>query len=118
MKCEPLRNKKQEMKKHIHASTNNSDKERKEFNVGYEKGIDDSFDIFTSFVDLYKHYKNDLKLLMNEQKHVWSIWVQYYETQTDIHPSNYLSKYNDWLFEYIFYDVNSTKPNDFLSVLQ
>ena len=116
MKCEPLRNKKQKMKKDILASKDYSNKEKKEFILGFEKGVDDSFDVFASFFDVYKRYKNDLKLLMNEQNHVWSKWVQYYEAQTDIKTSNYLSRYNDWLFDYIFYDVNNTKPDDFLSL--
>ena len=116
MKCEPLRNKKQEMKKDILASKDYSNKERNKFYLGFEKGVDNSFDVFASFFDLYKRYKNDLKSLMNEQKHIWSKWVQYYETKTDINPSNYLNRYNDWLFEYIFYDVNSTKPDDFLGL--
>ena len=116
MKCEPLRNKKQKMKKDILASKDSSIKDGNELYVGYEKGVDDSFDAFASFIDLYKRYKNDLKLLMNEQKHVWSKWVQYYETQKDINTANYLNRYNDWLFDYIFNDVNSTKPDDFLTL--
>jgi hypothetical protein len=116
MKCEPLRNKKQEMKKDILVSKDYSKTERNEFYLGFEKGIDDSFDVFASFFDLYKRYKNDLKLLMNEQKPVWLEWVKYYETQTDINKSNYFSRYNDWLFHYIFYDVNGTKSDDFLSL--
>ena len=116
MKCEPLKNQKQKMKKNILASKDCSDKEKKEFILGFEKGVDDSFNAFASFFDVYKRYKNNLKLLMNEQNHVWSKWVQYYETQTDIKTSNYLCRYNDWLFDYIFYDVNNTKPDDFLSL--
>ena len=115
MKCEPLRNKKQKMKKDILALTEHNNTERKDFFVGYEKGVDDSFNEFATFFNVYKRYKNDLKLLMTEQKHIWSQWVQYYETQKDINTSNYLSRYNDWLFDYIFYDANNTKPDDFLS---
>ena len=116
MKCEPLRNKKQKMKKDILVSKKYSNKAGNELYLGYEKGVDDSFEVFASFFDLYKRYENDVKLLMNEQKHVWSKWVQYHEAQTDITTSNYFSRYNDWLFNYIFYDVNSTKPDDFLSL--
>jgi hypothetical protein len=57
-----------------------------------------------------------VKLLMNEQKDVWLKFVQYYETQSDTNPSNHLSRYNNWLFEYIFYDINDMNPNDFLSL--
>ena len=115
MKCEPLRNKKQKMKKDILASKEYNNKENNDLHVGYEKGVDDSFDVFASFFDVYKQYKNNLKLLMSEQKHIWGQWVQYYESQTDITKENYLSRYNEWLFNYIFSDANSTNPNDFLS---
>jgi len=84
--------------------------------LGFKKGVNDSFDIFASFVDLFKKYKNNVKLLMNEQKDVWLKFVQYYETQSDTNPSNYLNRYNNWLFEYIFYDINNMSPNDFLSL--
>jgi len=114
MKCEPLKNKKQEMKKGLLVSKNY--KERGEFCSGFEKGVDDSFDAFASFFDLYKRYKDNLKLLMNEQKPTWLEWVKYYEAKTDINKSNYFSRYNDWLFHYIFYDANSTKSDDFLSL--
>ncbi|MFH1100598.1 MAG: hypothetical protein V1726_00980 [Methanobacteriota archaeon] len=117
MKCEPYKNIKQKILKDILTSKNHSNKEKNEFYSGYEKGVDDSFDAFASYVDLYKHYKNDLKLLMNEQKHVWEQWVQYYEKQKDIDTTNYQSRYNDWLFEYIFYDTKKTKPDDFSSLL-
>ncbi len=53
MKCEPLRNKKHEMKKDILASKDH--KERNEFYLGFEKGVDDSFDVFASFFDLSAH---------------------------------------------------------------
>jgi len=116
MECEPLRNKKQKMKKDILSSKEYSNKARNDLYVGYQKGVDDSFNVFASFFDLYKQYKNDVKSLMNEQKHIWSKWVQYHEAQTDITKSNYLSRYNDWLFNYIFKDANSTKSDDFLNL--
>ena len=115
MKCEPLKNKKQQMKKDILLTKDKTSKDKNEFNLGFEKGVEDSFDVFASFIDLYKRYKNDLKSLMNEQKHIWSKWVQYYEKQTDINKSDYLSRYNEWLFEYIFNDVNNKNPDDFLN---
>jgi len=116
MKCEPLKNKKQKMKKDILALTDERINDRNEFHLGFEKGVDDSFEIFASFINLYKRYKNNVKLLMNEQKNVWSKWVQFYETQTDMNTSNYLVRYNNWLFEYIFYDVNNMNSDSFLSL--
>ena len=37
---------------------------------------------------------------------------KYYEAQKDTDKSNYLNKYNNWLFDYIFHDVNNLSPND------
>ena len=116
MKCEPLKDKKQKMMKNVLTSTDNNINDESEFYLGFKKGVNDSFNIFASFVDLFKKYKNNVKLLMNEQKDVWLKFVQYYETQSDTNPSNYLNRYNNWLFEYIFYDINNMNPNDFLSL--
>ena len=116
MKCEPLKDKKQKMMKDVLTSTDNNINDKSEFNLGFKKGVNDSFDIFASFVDLFKKYKDDVKLLMNEQKDVWLKFVQYYETQSDTNTSNYLNIYNNWLFEYIFYDINDMNHNDFLSL--
>jgi hypothetical protein len=114
MKCEPLKDKKHKMIKDVLKSTDNSINIESEFYLGFKKGIDDSFNVFASFIDLFKRYKNNVKLLMNEQKDVWQKFVKYYETQSDTNTSNYLNRYNNWLFDYIFYDVNNMSPNDFL----
>jgi hypothetical protein len=106
MKYEPLKNKKQKMKKDNLSFKNKKDSNRDDFYMGFEKGVDNSFDLFASFIELYKRYKNDVKLLMNEQKNIWSKWVKYYEKKSDIDTSNYLENYNNWLFDYIFSDVN------------
>ena len=116
MKCEPLKDKKQKMMKDVLTSTDNNINDESEFYLGFKKGVNDSFNVFASFVDLFKKYKNNVKLLMNEQKDVWLKFVQYYETQSDTNTSNYLSRYNNWLFDYIFYDINNVSPNDFLSL--
>jgi hypothetical protein len=116
MKCEPLKDKKQKIMKEVLKSTDKNIKNGGEFYLGYKKGVDDSFNIFTSFVDLFKRYKNNVKLLMNEQKDVWIKFVQYYENQSDKNTLNYLSRYNNWLFDYIFHDINNESPNDFLSL--
>ncbi|UCB59155.1 MAG: hypothetical protein JSV67_02325, partial [Thermoplasmatales archaeon] len=90
--------------------------DKSEFYLGFKKGVDDSFVIFASYVDLFKRYKNNVKLLMNEQKEVWLKFVQYYETQSDMNTLNYLSKYNNWLFNYIFNDVSDMDFDNFLSL--
>ena len=116
MKCEPLKNVKQKMMKDVLTSTDNNINDKSEFYLGFKEGVDDSFNVFASFVDLFKRYKNNVKLLMNEQKDVWLKFVQYYETQSDTITSNYLNGYNNWLFDYIFYDINNMSPNEFLSL--
>jgi len=116
MKCEPLKNKKEKIIKDILTSTDKNIKNESEFYLGYKKGVDDSFNVFNSYVDLFKRYKNNVKLLMNEQKDVWLKFVQYYETQSDKNTSNYLSRYNNWLFDYFFYDINNIGPDDFFSL--
>jgi hypothetical protein len=116
MKCEPLKDKKQKMIKNIIKSTDNNINDESEFYLGFKIGVDDSFNTFASFVDLFKRYKNNVKLLMNEQIDVWKKFVKYYETQSDTNKSNYLNKYNNWLFDFIFYDNNNLDSNDFLSL--
>ncbi len=116
MKCGPLKDKKQKMMKDVLTSTDNNINDKREFYLGFKKGVNDSFNVFASFVDLFKRYKNNVKLLMDEQKDVWLKFVQYYESQSDTNTSNYLSRYNNWLFDYIFYDINNMNPIDFLSL--
>ncbi len=116
MKCEPLKDKKQKIIKDVLKSADNKIDDKSEFYLGFKKGVNDSFNVFASYVDLFKKYKNNVKLLMNEQKDVWLKFVKYYETQSDSNTSNYLVRYNNWLFEYIFHDINNMNTNDFLSL--
>jgi hypothetical protein len=67
-------------------------------------------------VDLYKKYKNDVKLLMKEQKKVWNEWIKYYESHKEIKNSNYLETYNNWLFNYAFSNLNGKKTSDFFEI--
>ena len=116
MKCEPLKNQKQKMMKEIITSSDKKINNESEFYSGFKKGVDDSFNVFSSYIDLFKKYKNNVKLLMNEQKDVWLKFVKYYETQSNTNTSNYISKYNNWLFNYFFYDINNGDSDDFLSL--
>jgi len=116
MLCEPLKNKKQKMMKDVVTSIDKNISDESEFYLGFKKGVDDSFNVFTSYIELFKRYKNNVKLLMNEQKDVWLKFVQYYETQSDTNPLNYLSKYNNWLFNYIFYDIDNESIDNFLNL--
>ena len=116
MKYGPLKSKKQKMKKDTLKSMKHDVPEKNKFYSGFEKGVDDSFDLFASVVDLYKRYKGDVKLLMNEQRKVWSEWVNYYDSQSDIDVSTYLDRYNNWLFDYAFSDIDGKKSDDFFSL--
>ncbi len=115
MKYGSLKSKKQKMKKDVLKSTKHDVSEENKFYSGFEKGVEDSFDLFASVVDLYKRYKDDVKLLMNEQRKVWSEWVNYYDSRSDIDVSTYLDRYNNWLFDYAFSDIDG-KSDDFFSL--
>jgi len=104
MKYEPLKNRKEQLKKDLLKDKKN---EENNFHNGFKKGVDDSFSLFESYINLYKKYKNDIKLLMNEQKNIWSKWVKYYEKQSKVNSSDYLNIYNEWLFNYVFSDINN-----------
>ena len=116
MKFEPLKNKKEKMMKDIITTADKKINDENEFYLGFKKGVDDSFNVFSSYIDLFNKYKNNVKLLMNEQKDVWLKFVKYYETQSNTNTSNYLSKYNNWLFNYIFHNINNETIDDFLSL--
>jgi len=116
MLCEPLKNKKQKMIKEFIKPNNKNINVENEFFLGFKKGVDDSFNVFFSYVELFKKYKNNVKLLMNEQKDVWLKFVQYYESQSNNDATNYLNRYNNWLFNYIFYDLDNESIDDFLSI--
>jgi hypothetical protein len=117
MKCEPLKYKKQKLMKDILTTADNNITDKSEFHLGFKKGVNDSFEIFANYVDLFKRYKNSVKLLMNEQKDVWLKFVHFYENKSDTNKSNYLSIYNNWLFEFIFYDINNMEQDGFLSIV-
>lgn len=104
MKLESLQQKKQEIEKLVH----NYSKEGRHnsFDEGFQKGIDASFETFVTLIDQYQQYKDNVKLLMNEQKHLWEEWVQYYEKQAEIAQSEYLVRYNAWLFDYLFHQTH------------
>ena len=116
MKCEPLKDKKQKMMKDVLISVDKNSNDKSEFYLGFNKGVNDSFNVFASYIDLFKRYKNNVKLLMNEQNQVWKKFVKYYETQSDMNKSDYLNKYNNWLFDYIFYDINKLDSTGFLGL--
>lgn len=113
---EPLKNKKQKMMKDVFTSNDKKINKESEYYLGFKKGVDDSFNAFSFYIDFFKKYKNNVKLLMNEQKDIWLKFVKYYETKSDTNSSNYLSRYNNWLFNYIFSDINEESSDDFLSL--
>ena len=114
MKYESLRNKKQKIKKDGCTSKQKNSDDK--FYLGFVKGVDDSFEVFASYVEYYKGYKNDVKCLMNEQRNIWKEWVKFYEKQTDISKENYLDRYNNWLFDYIFSNISN--DDSFFSMME
>ena len=100
MKLESLYQKRQQIEKQVLSLSKVSAKNS--FDEGFQKGVATSFETFTSLIDQYKRYKNEVKLLMEEQKSLWKEWVRYYEKQPDIDQSEYLVRYNAWLFDYLF----------------
>ena len=62
-------------------------------------------DSVVSAVTFYKRYRNNIKRLLEEQKNVWKEFIVYYDSQPDMNKSDYLKKYNIWLFDYTFSDV-------------
>jgi hypothetical protein len=60
MRYEPLRDKKQKIKKEgCPGKQKNSENK---FYLGFVKGVDESFEVFATYVEYYKEYKNDVKL--------------------------------------------------------
>jgi len=114
MKLEPLSQKKHQLSKK--AKKNESLSEDESFSTGYIEGIKSSFDMFTQLIDQYKRYKNDVKLLMKEQKPLWKSWVSYYEKNNNISQNDYLQQYNSWLFNYIFQEKTDENTLSFLSL--
>ena len=111
MKYEPVKDKKRKMKKNIRKSAGSNVLDDDNFYLGFEKGVSDSFDLFASAVEEYKRYKDNVKLLMKEQQKVWLEWVSYYDSKSDIDNSNYLDRYNNWLFDYAFSDIDEEKSD-------
>jgi hypothetical protein len=114
MKLEPLPQKKQQLSKQ--AKNNESKKQDEAFSSGYIEGIKSSFDTFTQLIHQYKRYKDDVKLLMEEQKPLWKSWVSYYENKNNISQNDYLQQYNSWLFNYIFQECSEESTLSVLSL--
>jgi hypothetical protein len=109
MNYEPLKQKKQDIIKQKTKTAKKND----EFNQGFEQGVEDSFKMFASYVEMYNRYKEDVKLLMKEQKPLWKEWVTFFEKQNKVDKTDYLPLYKSWLFEYIFHDVNNEKTDGY-----
>ncbi len=101
MKLQPLSMQKESLKKKQAPS------QSKNYRDGFLEGIEESFKQFKLTIELYRKYKDNVKLLMEEQNNVWRKWVEYYEKQKNIDKDNFLQRYNDWLFSYIFDDESS-----------
>ena len=51
---------------------------------------------------------------MKEQQKIWSKWIKYYNTKKNINNDNFLDKYNDWLFSYIFSGLDNENSSGLL----
>ena len=79
-----------------------SSAKEKIYQEGFRDGVEESFKQFQVAIKMYKKYKDNVKLLMEEQNKVWKKWIEYYEKQSNINRENFLQRYNEWLFRYIF----------------
>ncbi len=73
-----------------------------DYKKGFEKGIDESFKLFSKYAKNYSKYYNNIKLLLKEDKRTWKKWIEFYDKQKNINKENYLNIYNKWLFDYFF----------------
>jgi hypothetical protein len=114
MKYDQLINKKKKLNKII----NNQDnfKDNKKYYEGLKEGVNESFDLFNLTIEFYKKYKDNVKLLMNEQNKLWLKWISYYNNQNDINNSNYKIRYNKWLFDNLFLNINNDKKIGLLEI--
>jgi thymidylate synthase len=73
-------------------------------------------DVLSSAVQFYKRYRNNVSLLMKEQRKIWKQWIDFFETSTEGIQSQplrerhtamhaYLDAYNEWLFDISFSDI-------------
>lgn len=95
MVLEPLSKQKQYLEKNILSGN-------EEYKKGYKEGVEEAFKQFEKTIKLYNRYKNNTKLLMEEQNKIWKKWISYYEKQRDINKKDFLQRYNNWLFSYLF----------------
>jgi len=109
-KLEPLINKKHKLKQE---KTSINDKK---INDIYDKAIDDSFSQFFKSIKNFKKYKDDVKLLMKEQKNIWKEWVKFYEGKNNINKENYINTYNTWLFNYIFTEIDKENSESIFEI--
>lgn len=114
MKYDQLLSKKKELNDIINNS--NKYKINEKYFEGIKKGIFDSFELFNSTIEFYKKYKDNVKLLMNEQKKIWVEWVNYYNGQNGIDKKDYKNRYNKWLFDYIFSNLKINEKSEILGI--
>ena len=113
---EPLKEKKLKIEKNLQKLKNKNDSDDTKYYSGFEKGVNESFEAFATSIDAYKRYKNDVKLLMKEQQKIWSKWIKYYNSKNNINNDNFLDKYNDWLFSFIFSGIDKESSTSFLEL--
>ncbi len=114
MKLEPLQEKKHKLTRQASKKSKKTNDET--FVSGYTTGVNNAFETFSQLIHLYKRYKGDVKRLMDEQKPLWKSWVSFYEQQNNIAQSEYITVYNEWLFDHIFQEVKEENAHSILQL--
>lgn len=97
--CKTLNGKQQELYD-LHHDRNMSDG----YNYGYRCGVNDSFDVFKSAVELYKKYRNNEKQFRKDFADIHMGFKEFQEKHKNKQLS-YFRYYREWLFDYCFKDV-------------
>ena len=117
MILEPLKDKKQKMMKDVTISKDNNENEKNDYYLGFNKGVNDSFNEFASIIDLFKKYKNNVKLLMNEQKDAWLKFIKYYENLNRLSRRGYSTRFVELLAAQGVTEKSRFKDKDFMDKL-
>lgn len=99
----------------INSNSSIPQSEQDSYLQGYKIGINQSFNSFHKLISQFKKYQNNVKLLMKDENKIWKEWVSYYENQPNISKSDYIDKYNEWLFDFLFCNQESGE-NTFTSL--
>ena len=112
MSLEPLPKLQKEL---INSKSGKPESNKEAYSQGFKVGINQSFKSFHQLINQFKKYQNNVKQLMKDENKIWKEWVTFYEKQPNISKSDYIEKYNEWLFDYLFCN-KETYENTFTSL--